>query len=88
MRSPVLARFFALADRKVGASFQLPSMSEGLQNLVERKLIVNGCGRAVSGIQVGGRSSDRTVAGSSRQQELLMNLQVREQAGRHEQSRQ
>lgn len=33
-------------------------MSEGLQNLVERKLIGNGCGRAVSGFAV--RSSNVT----------------------------
>jgi hypothetical protein len=74
MRSPMLARFFALADRKLGASFQLPSMSEGLQNSVERQLIVNGCGIAVSKIRVGVRSSDRTMAGSSQRQDLLMNL--------------
>jgi hypothetical protein len=48
----MLARFFALADGKLGASFQLPSMSEGLQNSVERKLIVNGCGKAASKIQL------------------------------------
>jgi hypothetical protein len=82
--------FFILAVCKLGATFCLPSTSKGLQNLVERKLIVNGCGRAVSKFVV--RSSNVALVGSTQRQDLrqdlLMNLSVGEQAERLGQSRQ
>ncbi len=64
--------FFTLADRKLGASFCLPSTSEGLQNLVERKLIVLGAGAVCLNLWFAVLTV-ALLAGSTQRQDLLLN---------------